>query len=409
MNQGDTAAMDTEEDNGLVQWARRRIKSLWRLVTATSSSCSSNNNKKKSRSKGKGKSNRNNNKRRQKPILDVKNNDDNYNDKNLLVSGGLPLTSIVSYLEPHDVLNCIQTCKQWKNDMDTDGVWCEVAKNVSPIVVDAIIQQQSNNNNDNDNDNDTTTTKLNYRNIAIAISRGLSDYDYHEKRLGKDIPVSKLQLKDILVVIEIRDRSNNNKSLGVFCGNLTDLTDNKPGLCQSVSFDPNNKDSKRKDPFSSIILPILPTEEYNNGDDYYFAEDYDDYCCQKASERLEMTLRLIRRDTGKCIYLGSNDSMFIMYKGDKITHFETTTRLVPTAKTLFGKIAKRVFYENDYLFMSFYLNILIDRVRVSDFDYKIKSFKFGFRESTSESIIYPQHEFESVNHFLLFLEGIDWK
>ena len=33
------------------------------------------------------------------------------------------LPSIVLYLSPHDILNCIQTSKEWEEEIDTDYVW----------------------------------------------------------------------------------------------------------------------------------------------------------------------------------------------------------------------------------------------------------------------------------------------
>lgn len=251
MNEGNT--MDTEEGNVLVRRPKQKIESILMSDIATSSNRNSdmnnNNNSKSSSSK--------NINKRQK-ILDVNNDDNNI----VLMVSGLPLMRMVSYLEPRDALNCIQTCKKWKNDIDKDGVWCEVAKVVSPNAVAAIIQQENNNN---------TAPDVNYRNMAIALSRKVSEHKLVE------FPESSLKLKDILVVIEIRDKGNNNKHLGAFCSDLTDFTESEPGSKKYLSFDPSN-DSK-KDPFWSVILSQPYDYDSDDEDDY-------DHGCVAAIERL---------------------------------------------------------------------------------------------------------------------------
>jgi hypothetical protein len=178
--------VEEEEDNGLILWAKRKIGSI---IGRTS------------------------NTRQKIEIIDVVNNS---NNKFLSSVSGLPLTRMISYLEPCDVLNCIQICKKWKTNIDMDEIWCEVAKSVSSRnAVDAIIMHQQQQQQQQEEDNDTADatiakSKLNYRNMAIAISRGMNDY---EKLLYK-YPESKLNLKDVLAVIKVRemDDDTNNYS-----------------------------------------------------------------------------------------------------------------------------------------------------------------------------------------------------
>jgi len=374
MDEGVT--MDTKEGIGLEQWAKQKIESILSSGTAMSSNRNSNimNNNNSSKSS----SSKNNNKR-QKNLLDVNNDCNNV----VLMVSGLPLTRMVSYLEPRDVLNCIQTCKKWNNDIDKDGVWCEVAKVFSPNAVAAIIQQENNNN---------TAPDVNYRNMAIALSRKVSEHKLVE------FPESRLLLKDILVVIEIRDRGNKNMHLGAFCSDLTDFTESEPGSKKHLTFDPSN-DSK-KDPFSSVILPRSYSNDSDVDDDDY------DYGCVAAIKRLEMTSRLIRRDTGRSFCINDYDTIDDFGNDGSEAYFTTNPDLKPTAQNRAGSIAREVCFQHKYNYVSFDLNFSMDKI--SGFEYKIKSFEFQLRVSRCDDC-YADDTFESMHHFLLFLEGLDWK
>ncbi|MGK3741626.1 MAG: hypothetical protein ACI8RD_002867, partial [Bacillariaceae sp.] len=347
-------------NNGLVQWAKRKIGSIWRSN------------------------------KRQKIEIVV-----NSNNKFLLtLSPGLPLTKTISYLEPCDVLNCIQTCKKWKIDIDKDEIWYEVAKSFSHNAVDAIIikQQQQQ---DNDTSAAKTKSKLNYRNMAIAISRAMSDNNSH---LPKKFPESKLNLKDVLVVFEMRDTGTNNIHLGSFCSDLTEMTESKPGLNGCVSYD----SSKNKDRFSNIILQTKVVEEEEE-------EDYDGWCSGyvDAINRLEMRSRLIRQDTGKCVCLNDFNGI-IEHTGGAEAYFNTyrDTALKPDAKNLSGTIARELCMFHDYNYIAFDLEFKMERL--SDLVYKIQSFEFRLRVSKYDDQC-ANDEFNSMNHFLLFLEGLDWR
>ena len=240
---------DGENNNGLIRWAKRKMGSImWRMLPTTTTTTTTNSNK------------------RQKIIGRIVFDDDDLNNNvsnnannkllvTLLFSPRLPLTKVMSYLEPCDILNCIQTCKKWKIDMNKDEIWHEVLVANSSFssrngALDAIINSNTttNNNNtqeENENNNDDATTtittaaaaksnsisnsntsnssinsKLNYRNMAIAMYRKMNDY---EEGIPQTFPKSKLNLEDVFVVIEIRDRWFV-KQLGSFCSDLTELT-----------------------------------------------------------------------------------------------------------------------------------------------------------------------------------------
>ena len=396
--------MEEVDNNGLIRWAKRKIGSIWRMVPTTGNTSS---NKRQKRNEIVDDVNNNNN-----------NNNNNDNNKFLSTLSGLPLTKLMSYIEPCDVLNCIQICKKWKIDIDKDEIWCEVANSCSRNAVDAIInntQEKDNDNNDNDNDNDTTDTtdttittaansnsKLNYRNMAIAISRNMNDYE----ELPKQFPKSKLNLKDVLVVIEMRDmddNTNNFKQLGSFCSDLTELTESKPGLSKYISYDSNNDNKNKnnnnnmdyKNRFSNIILQTKV--------------DDDDDGCEEASAGFEMSSRLIRRDTGKCVCLNNYEGVRY-YKGGMEGCFMTDNELKPNARNVSGTIARDVCWHSNYNHIGFDLDFIMERI--SDLEYKIKSFKFNLTVSKGDEDDDDdenEEEFNSMNHFLLFLEGLDWK
>jgi hypothetical protein len=374
--------MEEGDNNGLIRWAKRKIGSMWRMVPTTGNVSS--------------------NKRQKIGIFDDDVNNNANTNKFLLTLSGLPLTKLMSYLEPCDVLNCIQTCKKLKIDIDKDEIWYEVATSFSRNAVDAIInnniQEKENNNNDDDDDATITTaaksnsnSKLNYRNMAIAMSRKMNDYE----ELPKTFPESKLNLKDILVVIEMRDMNddtNNFKQLGSFCSDLTELIESKPGLSKYVSYESN--DSNR---FSNIILQTKV--------------DDDDDGCEEASAGFEMSSRLIRRDTGKCVCLNNYEGVRY-YKGGMEGCFMTDNELKPNARNVSGTIARDVCWHSNYNHIGFDLDFIMERI--SDLEYKIKSFRFsltvsGVSGGDDDDDDENEEEFNSMNHFLLFLEGLNWK
>jgi len=389
-------------------------------TSSTSSNKSNNSNRSSSNSSG---SSRNNNKRKT-ILLDDVNNDYDNNNKVLMVSGGLPWVAMASYLEPRDILNCIQTCQKWKNDIDKDGVWCEVAMIVSPNAVAAIIQQENN----IIANTDPTTPELKYRNMAIGLSRKFDD------NCNLEFPEPKLQLQDILVVIEFRDKGNNNKHLGAFCSEFS----------ENVSFDPSNDDeNSKKDSFSSIILSSELVKQWGKDRREWMAkrrewfaerhalfaeagideDNYDDFNVilppdidkyhgdndpptNWACNRLEMTSRLIRRDTGRCICINDYRSILDDINEEGRAYFETSdSGLKPKSKTLSGTIARELCYEHNYNYMYFSLDFLMEPI--STFEYKIKSFEFQLLVNTGDDDC--ASGFECTNHFLLYLEGLDWK
>jgi hypothetical protein len=367
-----------EEDNGLIRWAKRKIGSIWRTS--------------------------NNNKRHKinEISIDVVNSDNKF----LSSVSGLPLTRMISYLEPCDVLNCIQTCRKWKTNVDKDEIWCEVAKSSvsSRNAVDAIIMQQKEQQQEEEQrqqqDNDTADTtiaksKLNYRNVAIAISRRMNDYE----KLPYKFPESKLNLKDVLLVIEMRYKdaytTDNYKHLGSFCSDLTELTESQPGESKYIEFDSDN--DTKKDRFSNIFVKRL-------------VDNYDQRC-DEACNSLEMRLRLIRRDTGKCICINDYESGCYRgrYKGLMEGFFLTHNTLKLIARNPSGAIAREVCFGNEYNYIAFNLDFAIDRI--SDLEYKIKSFDLKLKVSQGECYNDEDEdgEFNCMNHFLLYLEGLDWK
>ncbi|OEU10437.1 hypothetical protein FRACYDRAFT_247539 [Fragilariopsis cylindrus CCMP1102] len=290
-----------------------------------------------------------------------------------LFSPGLPLTKLMSYLEPCDILNCIQTCKKWKIDMNKDEIWHEVlvANNSFSSrngALDAIINSNTTTTNDNNNtqeenenntddatmitaaaaaaaksnsksnsntSNSNINSKFNYRNMAIAMYRKMNDY---EEGIPQTFPKSKLNLKDVFVVIEIRDRwlvipdnddlminnyipscdySCKSKQLGSFCSDLTELTENKPGHSKYISYDSAINNNNRNNCFSDTFLQTKIDD-----DDMPF-------------ENLEMSSRLIRHDTGKCIVLNDYECVRNYKKGSGLGFigcFGTENGLEPKGK-----------------------------------------------------------------------------
>jgi len=98
----------------------------------------------------------------------------------LLLSGNT-FKLLLQWLSPQDILFCLQTCKQWRNEID-DDVWIAVAKNISPLAVSVI-------------ENTKMGRMLDYRSIALTLIR--------KRVLVPDpdltIPEPKLRLQENLV------------------------------------------------------------------------------------------------------------------------------------------------------------------------------------------------------------------
>lgn len=131
--------------------------------------------------------------------------------------------------------------------------------------------------------------------------------------------------------------------------------------------------------------------------------DNDDEGCKEACQGLEMRSRLIRRDTGKCICINDYEiSDSCMGEG----YFQQHMELKPTARNPSGAIARDVCFHHEYKYADFITDFAMERI--SDLEYKIKS--FGFKLNVSGGRFSNEDtKFNCMNHFLLFLEGLDWK
>lgn len=101
---------------------------------------------------------------------------------------GHTLKLIVQCLQPSDILHCIQTCREWKNEIDEE-VWAAVAKNTHPAAVAAI---------------EASNAELDYRSMALGLSQPFCIIEQHGPA-DQEYPRPQLLLEDILVVIEIRE------------------------------------------------------------------------------------------------------------------------------------------------------------------------------------------------------------
>ena len=348
--------MNTEQDKRTLRLAKRTMN---KSSNSSSSSSSSSGNNKKKRKKSRTVNNNNNN-----------NNNNEHDTVVVTVSVGLPLTTMVTYLAPHDILNCIQTCKEWQKTIDQEGVWREVAKVVSPNGVDAMTQHKEEKN--KNKQNDSLRPEFNFRNMAIAFFRKSSEYN---PPVGVDeYPQPTLQLADVLIVTEFR---YNNKRVGALCRDLT----------ESIKFDRSNDFIKGQ--LSSIILE----------------DDWD-----ARDNAFQVTTRLVRRDTGKSFCIHDYQPIDGWSGNGEYTEesiiFEDEPCLAPDAPNLSGIIARGLCHQYDYNSVRFHLEIMIDVIDGSEDQIRYCELSF---DVFGKEDMYNHIGFNSMNHFLLFLEGLDWK
>lgn len=111
-------------------------------------------------------------------------------------------------------------------------------------------------------------------------------------------------------------------------------------------------------------------------------------------------------DTGRSVCINDYETINDFDSNEADAYFMTNPDLKPTAQNRAGSIAREVFLQHKYNFVSFDLHFSMDKL--SGVEYKIKSFEFQLRVSRWDDEC-ANDTFESMNHFLLFLEGLDWK
>lgn len=340
---------------------------------------------------------------------------------------GHALKLVVQCLHPRDVLHCIQTCRQWKNEIDEE-VWKEVTNNISPMTSSAIEAVDA-------------EQKLAYRRIALALACPTD-------RSPPELPFPKptLRLQDILYVIEIRDTISM-QCVGAWSGDLAEIVNSNSSEEYFTYLNIVPRDSKQVQPPSifvptrDIIAEMLEDDEFNP---FYETPP-------SVYTNLEMTSRLIRLDSssnmcGKCFclnefkgieeYVGPDD---LGPEGLSADAYFATNEIRPTSPNPPGSIARDLCYNRHYNYLSFRLEIRMRAVFADDdssnqsswqlaaregkpraswmssmeketrlFEYQIENLRFVSRVSTNNDIG-ANDKFDNVSDLLLFFEGLNWK
>jgi hypothetical protein len=318
----------------------------------------------------------------------------------------IPLKLSMSFLHPRDLLNCIQTCKQWKKEIDTDGVWADVSKSLSSTnAVESIrsISRINSNNNDGDNDDDNDDGQspvFNFRTIALALAREYVNDDSNNAK-EPDYPKPSLKLKNVIVVIEFRNKDTK-QHIGAWSSDLTDFQERDDYGQRKIEYSSSN--DIKTDRF--LTVDSQETVVIRNG----FIVDIGEYE-EGALERLEMRSRFIRGDTGQC---------FCINNYIRSDHYNTTDggsfdiyRLKPTGLNKFASVARELFFFNDYNSVEFEVSNVRMVSAAANNEYKIDAFQFIMRvaigKETNEEVFLHNRDFKNLDHALLFLEALDWK
>ena len=145
------------------------------------------------------------NKRRVKRKIDKRpKNNDNNNEKKL---EGYAIKLVAQFLHPSDILKCIQTCQQWKKEINEE-VWIAVAKNISPSSVAAMEPNGTG-----------TALRLDYKTMALALATPPPTEANSRMAL---IERSTLRLEDFVLVVEIR-HVKTKKNIGAWSVNLNEF------------------------------------------------------------------------------------------------------------------------------------------------------------------------------------------
>ena len=309
---------------------------------------------------------------------------------NLRLISDIPLTLWASYLSPSDVLTCIQTCKSWKNKIDKEYVWHEVAKGLSSITVGTIEKAANMSIVPSDQQQQQRQQpNMNYRNVALALANKKvlpCDFAADFKDIKDSLPRSKLGLDDIFLVMEVWKKGKK-KLVSTGCTDLSSFSAVNHHGIRHLSLSPENT--------NSVLNKCGSIDAF---DDYAFDE-------------VEISTRFIRRDNGMSVCLNDKEQIEDVgpniVDGKKIIDIMFEWKyLKPKALTHAGSIAREMFYVCDYKDVHFHFGVELE---FGFFELNVKSCYVDLTVGSSDEYHEDTTNFKEVNHLLLFLEGLEWK
>ena len=243
----------------------------------------------------------------------------------------------------------------------------------------------------------TATSEVTSRGIEklLAEKDTLTDIELDLQGLkGDEEPPSKLRLEDNLLFMEIRNKIT--KEIVATC------CKNYPyGYYRSQLFDFSSIKDSKQEPFTSFLLAanyVPSCRKLFDNDDYTAVDDH-------VFELLEMTVRLIRRDNGTSVSFGDYASRGQSMGYDNQCIFETFV-MKPNAFNPSDTVARKLCFKEQYHFAEFEPVAALERL--SKYEYTIKNCTFDLRVCLGDDDC-ANDQFESTNHLLLFMEGLDWK
>jgi len=350
-----------------------------------------------------------------------------------------------------DILHCIQTCHLWNREFNKETVWYEIAKTLSPVAVEvleiatttttttaaaaAAAACSVNNAPDSSSSmpvvpvvHQENTKKIKYKSMALALAKKTN----HQRRFI-ELPESKLKLMNVLILLEIRDNVTN-KNVVTCCSDLLPFAErhkkdfeiraNLPGMrtimFASTSPSPStttiNHNNKQLSPprNHNVFTPMDLSQ--NNGN---YPGDVDTVC-----DRLEMSLRLIRRDDGTSVCVNTDYEYSEYIEDDNSGHFDSDRLKVLhlSTNTPTGTIARKMCEEEGYEYVQFEVNFTPKAIHGTFPHMDVEDLDNAFVEECKIEYCDIRmtvgleagcggddgEDFKSVNHFLLFLEGLDW-
>ncbi len=336
---------------------------------------------------------------------------------------GHALKLIVQWLEPQDVLNCVQTCRQWKDEIDEE-VWIEVAKNLSPFAV-AVIDAEA------VDKGRSESVRLDYRSIALSVAHTYGDNSNSSSSPKITFPKPRLRLEDILVLIEFRD-GETKKPMGACFHALTEFHDLVFALepLKSWGFELRGE-SLRQQKLQNIFVPISHVME--ELEKYSEIFDPASEATESAYDELEMRSCLIRLDTENNMH----GKHFRLIDFTKNSDFRNdggacffSDDFKPMASNGAGTVARELCFHKEYAGISADLDIILEPAdrqwakakqaqgqthtinwkeelrKVGDkFEYRYRFMSLRFHDIIDDC----SKSFKSSDDLLLILEGLNWQ
>jgi len=291
------------------------------------------------------------------------------------------LNLALAWLDPKDVARCTQVCTQWKMGIE-QYTWKQAAQNVKPEAFQALQSAM-----------DSSEKNINFK----ALATGLMHCDRIPPPL--EIPDPSIQLEDLFLLAEVE-----------VCGQ-------KKAWCRNLKSSHDDRDfGPQADRFFTVT--VTGDDESSLDGEFYFPPRLEESFSGRGEfdkiielfDNMLLTLSLWRSDTAQNVCLCAKSGITeIVYanEDDPVAAFEFMSEETRPV----GKLALHLCHINEYHYFGPEGEVTMEQVPATEKSesaskYRICELNVLMRFCVGET---EYANVRSLRHFLLFLEGLDWK